>query len=321
VRNALVLLPVFSLGLSGCLFDSGSSDSSACGDGRQTLHASDGRTLCVGLETVAEAPFSEGFYTARVTHRVRIADSDGTPIDIGNDPVITAVGHEPLMHMTSGHEHGTPQAHEPEDSSDPTQGLYDLVAYYSMPSGPMMGEWDYQVQLTDAGGGTLTAHFQPQVKAVPAPDVFSARASNGQDQTKNMDGLVIDRPYTVWLHAVRPTADGHRFTVFVSTQDMAMMSMNGMTMMHMRFPEVAVGTALHDENDSEFTLDTVSVRASVDGGTTWVDLTHEGQGRYSGTLSGLTEGERAEVQVALTVNGLTMAAASGASLTLSFVAP
>ncbi len=320
MRNALALVPLVSLGLSGCLFDSASTDQAACADGQQVLHASDGRTLCVGLETVAEPPFSEGFYTARVTHRVRITDADGRPIDIDDEQVITDVSHHPVMHMNSGHDHGTPHAHEPEASSDPTQGIYDLVAYYSMPSGDMMGDWDYQVLVTDAGN-TLVAHFQPQVQSVPAPDLFSARASNDQDQTKNMDGLVIPRPYTVWLHAVQPVTGGHRLTVFVSTQDMTMMQMNGSTMMHMVFPEVVAGeTELHDENDTAFTLDTVGVRASADGGTTWVDLTHDGAGRYSGDLAGLTSGQRADVQVELVVNGLSMTA-NGNPPTLSFVAP
>ncbi len=321
MRNALVLLPLVSLGLSGCLFDSSSTDQAACADGQQVLHASDGRTLCVGLETVAVPPFKAGFYTARVTHRVRLTDADGQPIDIGNDPVISDVSHHPLMYMNSGHDHGTPHAHEPEDSSDPANGLYDLVAYYSMPSGDMMGDWDYQVLVTDAGN-TLVAHFQPQVQSVPAPDVFSARASNDQDRTKNMDGLAISRPYTVWLHAVRPNATGgHRLTVFVSTQDMTMMQMNGSSMMHMVFPEVVAGeTELHDEKGTATFLGTVSVRASTDGGTTWVDLTHDGEGRYSGDLAGLTTGERADVQVELVVDGLTMTA-NGNPPTLSFVAP
>ena len=320
MRNALALLPLVSLGLSGCLFDGSSSDQPACANGQQALHASDGRTLCVGLETVAEAPFSAGFYTARVTHRVRITDADGRPIDIDNDPTIKAVSHDPLMRMDNGHDHGTPHAREPEDSSDPSQGIYDLVAYYSMAS--MMGDWDYRVLVTDTGAGEpLTAHFQPQVQSVPAPDIFSARASNDQDQTKDMDGLIINRPYTVWLHAVRPVAAGHRLTVFVSTQDMTMMQMNGMSMMHMSFPEVVAGsTELHDETGTAFTVDTVGVRASADGGTTWVDLTHDGAGRYSGDLAGLTSGQRADVQVELVVNGLSMTA-NGNPPTLSFVAP
>ncbi len=320
MRNALALLPLVSLGLSGCLFGSSSSDQSACADGQQALHASDGRTLCVGLEAVAEAPFSEGFYTARVTHRVRITDADGRPIDIDNDSTITDVSHQPVMHMNSGHDHGTPHAREPEDSSDPANGLYDLVAYYSMPSGDMLGDWDYQVLVTDVGN-TLAAHFQPQVQSVPVPDVFSARASNDQDRTKDMEGLVINRPYTVWLHAVRPVTGGHRLTVFVSTQDMTMMPMNGSTMMHMSFPEVVAGeTELHDENGTAFTLDTVGVRASADGGATWVDLAHDGEGRYSGDLTGLTSGQRAEVQVDLVVNGLSMTA-NGNPPALGFVAP
>ncbi len=311
--------------LSACnLFDSGGESSVACGEGAKVVQASDGRTLCLSLSTVARVPFQEGFFNARVTHRLHLTDAEGRPVDVGQDPLIGAIDARPSMVMNSGHEHGAPRAASFEDSSDPARGLYDWVAYYTMPSGPMMGRWYFQVSLEDRGAAhPWQVEFQPEVSPVAAPDVFSARLRNSADETKDMEGVAIPRPYTVWLHEVTPeSGGGHRLTLFLSTQDAMSMEMGGVTMQQVAFPAVVPGeTVLHDLQGTARTVGTVTLKASLDGGVSWVELAHQGAGRYAATLTGMASGQRQGVSLELTVDGLAMTTSAGPAGQLSFLVP
>jgi len=324
ITRSLTFILVAS-SLSACnLFDGGGDSSTVCVEGARAVQASDGRTLCLSLSTVAQAPFQAGFFTARVTHRLHLTDAEGRAVDVGQDPLIGTIDVRPLMVMNSGHEHGTPQAASFEDSSDPAQGRYDWVAYYIMPSGPMMGRWYVQVSLEDRGAADpLRLEFQPEVALVAAPDVFSARLNNAVDETANMAGGSLRRPYTVWLHEVVPVqGGGHRLTLFLSTQDAVTMEMGGMTMKHVVFPALIPGqTRLHDLQGSERTVGTVTLRVSLDEGATWIDLEHQGAGRYAAMLTGMAPGQRQVLALDLAVDGLAMTTSAGAAGQLSFLVP
>lgn len=325
------LLP-FTLGcslLAGCQSNN-SDDSSACAGDQQSVTTSDQRTLCVSVATEAQAPFPEGFYAARVSHVVSLSDVNGNPVDVTTDPVITNVSQHLMMTMNNGHMHTSPHNHD-ADLSRANEGVYTLTAYYVMASamadGMPMGVWDYTVNITDSGaGGTLDAHFTPDVKMVMGSNIFSAKASNAGDTWTNSSDLTKPRNYTVWLDAISAKAGGaHDLTLFVSTEDMLH---NGDSMNHGSFPSVYTGLTLYGPvpagggAQTSMTIDTVSVEVSNDGGLSWQILSEDGEGVYSGSgLSGFTAGSQATLDVRVTVNGLEMQTASAAYPQLVFTTP
>lgn len=310
----LLLVACGAMAVVGCVEENQNTEESAlCASAAASVTASDGRVLCIDVASEAQAPFSEGFYAARVLHKITVVDSNGNPVDTTTDQVVTRVSHHPMMHMDAGHSHSTPHGHD-ADVSRADQGIYTLPAYYIMAS--MGGTWDYQVRLTDAGAAEpLTATFVPNVMAVPGDDVLVSGGSNSSDQWQNMMGMVQPRPYKIWLDEVVDRGDGsHDFGLFVSTQDMAMTGDGH----GMRFPALAVGGTLHDANGDAVSVSSVTVRVSSDGGASWQSLADAGHGRYSGAVTGLNG--QANIQIELMVNGLLMQA-SGSHPELIFTAP
>jgi len=312
----------------------------------RTVVTAAGRSVTVTLDTIAAPPFVPGFWTARVAHEVTLTDSDNqdAPIDITNDPTIVDVSHHPVMHMLTGHDHTTPHVHEP-DTRDATNGHYLLDAYYVMPSetgmGGMaipMGVWDYVVLIGEDSDGdgvadaTTEVIFHPQVKAPMGGAVLFTQLNSTDDTWTAMDGTTGPRPYRVWLHAATANGAGaHAVTLFVSTQDLAdmTMTMSGMSHAGMTFPAVYPGQTLHGplngmEMRPEVPVDAVAVDVSTDGGTTWVPLAEvAGTGRYQvDALTGLDHGAGLDtLTVRLTVNGNPMRTAAGADGQLLFAAP
>ncbi|MEW5754982.1 MAG: hypothetical protein AB1810_01635 [Pseudomonadota bacterium] len=309
----------------------------------KTITTPNGRHITVALDTVADAPFITGFWTARVRHRLTLIDADTQqPVDITTDPDIVGLGNHPMMYMLNGHDHTTPHGHDP-DTSAKAQGQYVLDNYYVMASamanGTPMGVWDYVAYVKeDADGDRATTNdvvsvpviFHPQVKMTMGSDVLSVSASNANDQWTNMMGMNQARGYRLWLHAVEPNnAGGHDLTVFVSTQNIANPTGSDPHAHTLSFPSVRVGRVLQGVKDAssglrpDVTLATVTVEVSLDNGASWQPLVADGTtGRYTITaLSGLSTTAANTVQLKLTVNGNAMATAAGAYPALIFTAP
>jgi hypothetical protein len=308
----------------------------------KTVTTAKGRHVTVTLDTVADAPFDAGFYTARVRHRLTLVDADTLqPININSDPDIVSVSNHPMMYMLSGHDHTTPHGHDP-DLAGVTSGQYVLDNYYVMAStmgnGTPMGVWDYVFFINEDSDGVRTTAehtteviFHPRVNMTMGGKVLAAAASHANDQWTNMEGVTQTRPYRVWLHAVDANAGGgHDLALFVSTQNIANPAPGSDPHAHtLSFPSVYAGRALQGPVDAvsgvrpDVALTSVTVEVSTDGGTSWQALAADGtSGRYAGVqIPGLSAGSAASVQVRLTVNGNVMATAAGAMPQLQFTAP
>lgn len=308
---------------------------------QKTVTTKTGRHITVTLDTVADAPFQTGFWTARVRHRVTMADADTLqPVDISSDPDIVGVSNHPMMYMLSGHDHTTPHGHDPETSGK-AQGRYVLDNYYVMASamgnGTPMGVWDYVLYIQeDTDGNRATAEetteviFHPQVRMTMGGDVLSVSASNAADQWTNMMGAAQARPYRIWLHeVVANDAGGHDLSVYVTTQNIANAAPGSDPHAHnLSFPAVRAGRVLQGVADAttgvrpDVTLDTVSVEVSLDGAG-WQAMTAEGTtGRYRiDQLAGLSTSASNAVQLRLAVNGKVMTTAAGGMPQLRFTAP
>jgi len=316
----------------------------------KTVTLADGREVNVTLETDYSSPFMNGFWTARVNHKITITNAaDGTPIDVATDSNVKAISHHPMMYMLTGHDHTTPHSHS-ADLSDSANGHYNLDAYYLMASAMSMGDemvpmgvWEYALKIkqdTDNDGAadtTTEALFYPQVKMPMDGSVLYSKVSNPDHTWTDMMGMTKAREYRIWLQQISANSQGgHDLTVFVSTRNMANMSgMMGMSSTHggMSFPVVYSGQTLNGPlNDMnmrpEITLAAVTVEVSTDGGTTWTVMTELGDdGLFSASqLSGLGSSEAADtIDFRLTVNDGTsdyvMTTAGGDYAELTFIAP
>jgi hypothetical protein len=317
---------------TGCSNSDPLANSESCSTDEQSVTTSDQRTLCIALATSAQTPFATGFVApARVTHQITIKDTDGNAIDIVSDPVIADVSQHPMMYMNNGHNHTTPHSHE-ADASRSVEGIYTFPVYYSMASmmanGMSMGDWEYEISLTDTGATEpLQVVFHPEVGMLMGGNIFATKGSNDLDQWTDMLDMTKPRSYTVWLEAISANpSNGYDLTLFVSTQDM--MHMNTGDHAHAMFPAVYPNQIMHGPVPAgggmqmTVTLDTVTVEVSTDGGATWQSLTATDHGYYSGTgLNGFTAGAQTMLAARLTVNGLEMTTAAGASPQLIFTVP
>lgn len=298
--------------------------SAICAAGEQELTDSNGRTLCLALSTVAEAPFMQGFYgPAKVQHRVTVKDASGAPLDLlAEAGPISAIEQRPMMTMWDSecgvaHRHTTAYETAAVNNGD---GSYDLTAFYVM--GSMGGYWEYNVVLNDSVSGPLTATFIPEL-AMPMGAMYrSAELNNAADIITAMDmesGMAMELPrkYFVWVDALTSNADSsYDLRLFVSTIDMVMSNM----MMQKLFPAVYVGQTLHDETATPYQVGTVALQM-VDNGQT-VTLTADANGYYVATgLLDLVAGSSNTISLSLTVDGLAMKAEDGSDPMLIFNVP
>ena len=192
------------------------------------------RKLTVTLDTQANNPIREGFWTSRVIHKISIKDDSNVPIDISNDTEITKISQHPNMRMLAGHTHSTPHAMM-ADTSASGEGTYTMDSYYVMPSesgagatATPLGVWSYTVKLHEGEDKVHSVVFHPQVKlplpednAAPADVLFSV-INNESYQWTRMDGVTEVRPFRVWLQEVTANTDSsYSLSVFLSTRDLA----------------------------------------------------------------------------------------------------
>lgn len=321
-KRKFVLYPVLLSSvflLTGCPLDDDEEtahvDPSCIGSAKEVT-TSDARTLCITLTAFkADAPFMAGFNApGKTTHTVFVSDSEGNPVNVSNDDVLTGVSQYPYMTMDSGHKHSAP--YREADLSAAEYGAYNLDVYYPMPSammdGTSMGTWEYRVKISDNNGTadddtddvTHTVSFEPVVQMIMSSKAFRAVGKNESDKYKSAMDVVADRQYFNWLESVGKVVDGAAdVKLYITTQDMdhadmAMddtqtdghdhdhadmdsMGTDSQTYPPVHAPMDMMGSTmtltLHDAVDNAAVeVATVSVEVSADDGATWTTLAMSG---------------------------------------------
>jgi len=205
-----------------------------------------------------------------------------------------AISVSAVMHMAD-HSHSTP-VDEVVDNGD---GTYSCAVYYLMASamnGASLGDWELTVLVE--GESDEFAVFYPYVGMPMGNDTVRATLKGQSDLVAGMsapenrvyylfnDGLFNDGPFND-----KQTSAGE-LNLFIAAKE-SMMS----------YPPVSQGSTLHDENGAPWTIDEITVEASVDG-EVWSEGADLGGGHWivSG-LEGLSSGVQANVMVRVSVNG------------------
>lgn len=186
----------------------------------------------------------------------------------------------PKMHMAA-HAHATPLDEAVVDNGD---GTYSCTVYYLMASamnGMSMGFWELKVSIDEE-----TATFFPGVGMAMGSDTVRAVLKGQADTTADMMGPA---QRTYYLFRDGGVSD-NTLRLFLAAQE-SMMS----------YPALEAGTLLHDAENNEWAVDTLTIEASADGGSTWVEGDHIDGGHWQ--VSGLASGQPGEVRVRLTING------------------
>ena len=336
--------------LTGCPLDKDDDEEhveSACIDNAQEVVTSDDRSLCVSLTAFkAEAPFTAGLKgPGKTTHTVFISDSEGNPVDVTTDDVVSGVSQYPMMFMNNGHMHSAP--YKAADTSAAEYGAYNFDVYYPM------GRWEYRVLVTDnmgtddvADDKTHTVTFEPTVEMNMSTVAFRAVGQNESDMYKNSMDLETKRQYSAWIDSVGAVVNSEAdVKIYLTTQDLeheAVPAMAAMTKVSAREEEhvhnhesaTAMGDmdsvdaqtypAVHAPMDMMGTLTTltlntevagdtvdvatVTVEVSTDDGTVWTTLMAGMTHADLGYYSGtvpMTAGE-VTMLVKVTVNGNEM---------------
>jgi hypothetical protein len=190
----------------------------------------------------------------------------------------------PMMHMAA-HAHATPVDEAVVDNGD---GTYSCNVYYLMASsmnGMSMGFWELKVLIDEE-----TATFFPGVGMAMGSDTIRAVLKGQADTTAGMMGPAKRSYYLFKDGGVVGTPGDHTLRLFLATQE-SMLS----------YPAVMQGTLLHDAQNAEWSVETLTLEASTDGGSTWVEGDHIDGGHWE--VPGLVSGQAGEVRVRLAVNG------------------
>jgi len=185
-----------------------------------------------------------------------------------------------LMNMNNRMQHSTPADLVSESTTTP--GTYNCTAYYLMASGPTMGTWTMNVNVA----GEIHT-FNPNVAMAMGSDTV-VKSLYGTDDIAT--GMSSTNYYYVFrdgmLSASMPT-----LKLYISHGEN----------MRMSFVPASAGSVL---TSPTYTISTMSVQASLNGGTTWTTGTDNTKGHWSiSGLMGLASGVTSTIQVKVTVNG------------------
>jgi len=296
----------------------------------KAITLADGTTvLNVSVDTTYSSPFQSGFRATKTTHVITLENAaDNSAYTAASSLMVM-----PKMYMNAGHQHGTPHAM----AMNTAPGEYTVDMYYLMPSGMngmLMGTWELDVQVGDPTSTSMMdpyAHvlFYPNVKMNMGTDTLMSKVNNEADTWTNMMKVTNPREYRVWLHNITGTTGSHVVTVFISTQNMADMAMGGSmaAMAHspMTFPAVDAGMTLQGPLAGMKRADKVvgTVAVTIGGvAATALKTGMSNAGQYQATLSTLTSGALADIEVGLTVDTYAMTVGTTTNnASLSFTAP
>ncbi|MDA8434027.1 MAG: carboxypeptidase-like regulatory domain-containing protein, partial [Nitrospiraceae bacterium] len=197
-----------------------------------------------------------------------------------------AVGLMPKMHMASM-SHSAPVG----AVIDNNDGTYSCTVYYLMASGPGMGIWELKVTIGGMSGESAT--FYPSV-GMSMGTTSKANLKGVADLIPAMGGTgTTSRTYPLFYDGMSGGMGGSStFRLFIAASD---------DMMLMKWPAVSIGTTLHDQNGTAWTVNSMTVEASTDK-SAWLPGTDDGNGHWSVPgLTGLSSG--GAVYVRVVVNG------------------
>lgn len=247
-----------------------------CGGGEEVLNSNSG---VPGVTATYSVQITEGSTTlnpgetvsgmeGKTVHTVTVTEvATGNPVPGLN---VSLYGEMDMTTMV----HSTPAA----PAVDNGDGTYTCAVYYLMPS--MMGSWSLDVT---AGGET--SRFNVQV-AMAMGDTKKQVAKNAGD-TFDMMGTPTVRNYYLFNEGVTATS----FRIFTATREMMK-----------SHPAVYPGKTL---NMGVFTISSMTVEVSSDGGTTWTTMSEApaGSGTWEATGLNLSSGSAATLEVRLAING------------------
>lgn len=197
------------------------------------------------------------------------------------------LGLTPIMHMATKN-HGTPV----DSIVDNSDGTYTCTLYYLMASmgsgGAMQGFWELTVT-----ADSESVKFHPVVGMAMGTDTVRATLKDANDKIAGgMGGSV--RSYYLFKNSLSGMTNSHAFKLFIATTNDMMTD----------YPAVSVGTTLKDQNSANWTVTTMTVDASTDGGTTWLPMTDKGGGHWEiSGMTGLTSGVAGTITVRMSING------------------
>jgi hypothetical protein len=184
------------------------------------------------------------------TFTLTITDTAGNPVPglIGG----TDLKVMPMMYMAD-RMHATPVGDIVE--TDPgVSGIYNVTAYYLMPSrmmdGTTMGTWDLKVM-----AGMKTVHFYPNISMAMMNNTAKV-ALKGVNDEAIMMGLPSPRPYHIFRDG-NPVVNGanYDFNLFITPME---------TMMS--FPPLVDQMTLNPGETNEYLVDGIDIHVSVNDG-------------------------------------------------------
>ncbi|MBU0485420.1 MAG: FixH family protein [Proteobacteria bacterium] len=184
--------------------------------------------------------------------------------------------------------HGTPV----DSVTEMGDGVYQCTVYYlmaSMMNGVSAGYWSLQATVNDEA-----ATFYPNV-TMAMGDTTRATLKDANDKIAGMMGQPASvRSYYLFKNSLSGETGNHILKLFLATRESLM-----------NHPALFTGQVLTDENGQSWTVTTMNVQLSTDGGNNWTEMVDDGNGSWVGAaISDLVEGESATILVRLLVNGV-----------------
>jgi hypothetical protein len=220
---------------------------------------------------------------------LEITDTAGIPV---TGLTATDLKVMPMMYMAD-RTHATPMG-EIVETVPGVSGIYNVTAYYLMPSrmmdGTTMGTWDLKVM-----ANMKTVHFYPNINMAMMTNTARVQLKGVNDTIIDMSGLEVPRTYNLFRDGLVQQGGGNTydFDIFIAPIE-NMMS----------FPALINGMTLTSGmGGTPYDVSGVSVEASVNDGNTWDTGTDNTNGTWSFNALNLNNPGTNEIRVRLTVSG------------------
>ena len=220
------------------------------------------------------------------TFKLTITDNGGAATGLASTLKVM-----PMMYMTD-RTHSTPMGDVITESAP---GVYDVTAYYLMPSrmmdGTTMGTWDLKAMI-----GMESVHFYPNIGMAMMNNTARVQLKGVNDTIIDMNGLEVPRNYNLFrdnLVASAGPGNNYDFDVFIAPME-SMMS----------FPALLDPMTLVSGMDgTPYDVSGVSIDVKVGNGAWQTDHgIDNGNGTWSLDGLSLSSGQANDIHVRLTVS-------------------